>query len=124
VVTDGGVHAPLNHLKAILTIMNEHPDIRIYQHAFMDGRDTAKDKGVMYTKEILQCPGYVFASMQGRSIGMDRDRRWEKIERAYKMMIGQGEKTSLKPEAYVLDEYKKGIFDEFITPALFVEDGA
>jgi 2,3-bisphosphoglycerate-independent phosphoglycerate mutase len=90
----------------------------------MDGRDTAKDKGVQYLKEILQCPGYVFASMQGRSIGMDRDRRWEKIERSYKMMIGTGEKTQLKPEAYLLSEYKKGNFDEFITPALFAEDGA
>jgi 2,3-bisphosphoglycerate-independent phosphoglycerate mutase len=62
--------------------------------------------------------------MQGRSIGMDRDRRWEKIQQAYKMMTGQGEKTSLKPEAYVLNEYKSGLFDEFITPALFNQDGA
>jgi 2,3-bisphosphoglycerate-independent phosphoglycerate mutase len=90
----------------------------------MDGRDTAKDKGVLYVKDILQCPGFVFASMQGRSIGMDRDRRWEKIERAYKMMTGSGESTQLKPEAYVLEEYKKGNYDEFITPALFVADGA
>jgi 2,3-bisphosphoglycerate-independent phosphoglycerate mutase len=62
--------------------------------------------------------------MQGRSIGMDRDRRWEKIERAYKCMIGQGEKTHMKPEAYVLAEYKKGIYDEFIHPVLFSEEGA
>lgn len=123
-LSDGGVHAHISHLKAILKIMNEHPDIRIYLHAFMDGRDTAKDKGVMYTKEILQCPGFVFASMQGRSIGMDRDRRWEKIEHAYKMMTGAGEKTKMKPEEYVLEEYKKGIFDEFITPVLFSEEGA
>jgi 2,3-bisphosphoglycerate-independent phosphoglycerate mutase len=123
-LSDGGVHSHINHLKEILKILSKYPDLRIYLHAFMDGRDTAKDKGVQYIKDILQCPGFVFASMQGRSIGMDRDRRWEKIERAYKMMTGVGEKTLLKPEAYVLDEYKKGNFDEFITPALFVEDGA
>lgn len=123
-LSDGGVHAHINHLKEILKILNEYSDLRVYLHAFMDGRDTAKDKGIQYVKEILQCPGFVFASMQGRSIGMDRDRRWEKIQRAYKMMIGEGEKTNLKPEAYVLNEYKNGIFDEFITPALFVEDGA
>lgn len=123
-LSDGGVHAHINHLKEIIKILSHYPDLRIYLHAFMDGRDTAKDKGTQYVKEILQCPGFIFASMQGRSIGMDRDRRWEKIERAYKMMIGAGEKTHLKPEAYVLDEYKKGNFDEFITPALFVEDGA
>jgi 2,3-bisphosphoglycerate-independent phosphoglycerate mutase len=123
-LSDGGVHAHINHLKAILKILNEHSDLRIYLHAFMDGRDTAKDKGVQYTKEILQHPGFVFASMQGRSIGMDRDRRWEKIEHAYKMMIGQGNKTTLKPVEYILEEYKKDIYDEFITPALFTEDGA
>ena len=123
-LSDGGVHAHINHLKEILKILREHSDIRIYLHAFMDGRDTAKDKGVQYVKDILQEPGFVFASMQGRSIGMDRDRRWPKIEHAYKMMIGQGEKTSLKPQDYVLEEYKKGLFDEFITPMLFSEDGA
>lgn len=123
-LSDGGVHSHINHLKELLKILSHYPDLRLYLHAFMDGRDTAKDKGVGYVREILKSPGFVFASMQGRSIGMDRDRRWEKIEHAYKMMIGQGEKTSLKPEAYVLDEYKKGIFDEFITPALFAEDGA
>lgn len=123
-LSDGGVHAHINHLKEILKILSHYSDLRVYLHAFMDGRDTAKDKGVNYVKEILQCPGFVFASMQGRSIGMDRDRRWEKIEHAYKTMIGQGEKTQLKPEAYVLAEYKKGIYDEFITPVLFAEDGA
>lgn len=123
-LSDGGVHAHINHLKEILKILNEYPDLRVYLHAFMDGRDTAKDRGVQYIKEILQCPGFVFASMQGRSIGMDRDRRWEKIERCYKMFTGSGEKSHLKPESYILDEYKKGIYDEFITPALFSEDGA
>lgn len=123
-LSDGGVHSHINHLKEILKILSPYSDLRIYLHAFMDGRDTAKDRGVQYVKDILESPGFVFASMQGRSIGMDRDRRWEKIEHAYKMMTGSGEKTSLKPEAYILEEYKKNIFDEFITPALFVEDGA
>lgn len=123
-LSDGGVHAHINHLKEIIKILSQYPELRIYLHAFMDGRDTAKDKGVQYVKDILECPGFIFASMQGRSIGMDRDRRWEKIEHAYKMMTGSGEKTTLKPEAYVLEEYKKGNFDEFITPALFVDDGA
>ena len=123
-LSDGGVHAHINHLKEILKILAAYPDLRIYLHAFMDGRDTAKDKGVNYVKDILECPGFVFGSMQGRSIGMDRDRRWPKIEHAYKMMIGQGEKTSMKPQEYILEEYKKGIYDEFITPVLFSDDAA
>lgn len=123
-LSDGGVHSHINHLKAILGILNQHPDLKIYLHAFMDGRDTAKDHGVRYVKDILQSPGFVFGSMQGRSIGMDRDRRWEKIELAYKTMIGQGEKTQTKPEDYILEEYQKGLFDEFITPVLFAEEAA
>ncbi|HXH74659.1 MAG TPA: 2,3-bisphosphoglycerate-independent phosphoglycerate mutase [Bacteriovoracaceae bacterium] len=123
-LSDGGVHAHINHLKEILKILNEHSDLRVFLHAFMDGRDTSRDRGVTYAKEILQCPGFIFASMQGRSIGMDRDRRWEKIEIAYKTMTGQGRKTTAKPEEYVLSEYKKEIFDEFITPVLFSEEGA
>src|SRR5690606_7012299 len=93
-------------------------------HAFTDGRDTAKDHGVHYIKDILRSPGFVFASMQGRSIAMDRDRRWEKIHKAYKTIIGQGEKTSLRPEEYILNEYKNDVYDEFITPTLFSEEGA
>lgn len=123
-LSDGGVHAHIEHLKEILHILRAYPELQIYLHAFMDGRDTAKDKGVHYTKEILQQSGFVFASMQGRSIGMDRDRRWEKINHAYQMMIGQGAKTTTKPQDYILEEYKKGIFDEFITPVLFSEEGA
>ena len=123
-LSDGGVHAHIEHLKEILRLLNEHSDLRIYLHAFMDGRDTSKDRGVEYTKDILKHPGFVFASMQGRSIGMDRDRRWEKIERSYKTLIGQGDKTHIKPEQYVLKEYKSGNFDEFITPVMFAEDGA
>jgi 2,3-bisphosphoglycerate-independent phosphoglycerate mutase len=123
-LSDGGVHSHINHLKEILKILSPFSELRIYLHAFMDGRDTGKDKGVQYVRDILQCPGFVFASIQGRSIGMDRDRRWEKIELAYKMMTGEGLKSSLKPEAYVLSEYKKGIYDEFITPALLSENGA
>lgn len=123
-LSDGGVHAHINHLKEILKILSHHSDIQVYLHAFMDGRDTSKDKGIHYTKEILECPGFVFASMGGRSIGMDRDRRWPKIEHHYKTIIGEGAKTSMKPQDYILEEYKMGIFDEFITPVLFTEDGA
>jgi 2,3-bisphosphoglycerate-independent phosphoglycerate mutase len=123
-LSDGGVHAHINHLKEIIKILREHPDLQLFLHAFTDGRDTAKDRGVQYVKEILECPGFKFASMGGRSIGMDRDRRWPKIEHHYKTMIGQGAKTTQKPQDYILEEYKKGLFDEFVTPVLFADDGA
>ncbi len=123
-LSDGGVHAHINHLKELLKILRENSDLQIFLHAFTDGRDTARDRGVHYVKEILECPGFQFASMGGRSIGMDRDRRWPKIEHHYKTMIGEGAKTKLKPQDYILEEYKEGRFDEFITPVLFAEEGA
>jgi len=75
-LSDGGVHSHINHLKEILNLLKNHPEIEVYLHAYMDGRDTAKDKGINYIQEILNHGGFTFASMQGRSIGMDRDRRW------------------------------------------------
>lgn len=123
-LSDGGVHSHINHLKHILKILTAHKDLKIYLHAFMDGRDTSKDKGIKYVNEILKDSGFFFASMGGRSIGMDRDRRWNKIELHYKTMIGEGAKTEITPSEYILKEYEKGIFDEFITPVLFSEEAA
>lgn len=123
-LSDGGVHAHINHLKEILKILKNYPDIKVYLHAFMDGRDTSKDQGVRYTQEILEFDSFTFASMQGRSIGMDRDRRWNKIEHAYKTMTGQGLVTDLDPVSYIKSEYQKDIWDEFITPVLFNPEGA
>jgi 2,3-bisphosphoglycerate-independent phosphoglycerate mutase len=122
-LSDGGVHSHINHLKEIIKNLRTQTDLQVYLHAFTDGRDTSKDKGIEFVKDILKEPGFIFASMGGRSIGMDRDRRWSKIEHAYKTMIGDGDKTKLKPQEYILEEYKKGIFDEFITPVLFSESG-
>ncbi len=123
-LSDGGVHSHINHLKEIIQILSHYPDIKLYLHAFMDGRDTGKEKGINYINEILSLPGFKFGSMQGRSIGMDRDRRWEKIEHCYTTLVGTGEKTSHKPQDYILSQYKKGIFDEFISPVLFSDEAA
>jgi 2,3-bisphosphoglycerate-independent phosphoglycerate mutase len=123
-LSDGGVHSHIHHLIEIIKILKEYPELKIFLHAFTDGRDTSKDKGDQFIHEIQAHPGFMFASVGGRSIGMDRDRRWSKIEHAYKTMIGQGAKTHLHPHDYILEEYKKGIFDEFITPVLFNQEGA
>src|SRR5690606_25084601 len=118
-LSDGGVHAHINHLKESLKILQNYPEIKVFLHAFMDGRDTSKDHGIKYTQDILEFKNFTFASMQGRSIGMDRDRRWNKIEHAYKTMTGQGLITDVDPVSYIQNEYQKDIWDEFITPTLF-----
>lgn len=74
-LSDGGVHSHIDHLKAILNILKAYPQIEVFLHAFMDGRDTQLDSGSRYLKDILNYGGFTFASMQGRSIGMDRDRQ-------------------------------------------------
>lgn len=118
-LSDGGVHSHIEHIKAILKILKQYPQIQVFFHAYMDGRDTLKTNGVNYIKELQDCGGFTFASMQGRSIGMDRDRRWEKIEHAYNTFIGKGKTTKLSPIEYIKEEYANEIFDEFITPVLF-----
>ncbi|MCT4642124.1 MAG: 2,3-bisphosphoglycerate-independent phosphoglycerate mutase [Bacteriovoracaceae bacterium] len=121
-LSDGGVHSHIDHLEHIVDILKD-TGIKVYLHAFMDGRDTPKDNGKKYLERILKNENIIFASMQGRSIGMDRDRRWDKIQRAYDMMTGSAT-TDLDPLSYLKSEYDKDIFDEFITPALFLDEGA
>lgn len=122
--SDGGVHSHIDHLKEIIKILSKEKGLEIYFHAFMDGRDTPQKSGSRYIREMENVPGFTFASMQGRSIGMDRDRRWEKIEAAYKSFTGKGQINPMSPLEYLESEYKKGIFDEFVTPNLFHKDYA
>lgn len=118
-LSDGRVHSDIAQLKHILGLLKNEPSIKVYLHAFMDGRDTNKEKGLGYLEEILAYGGFELASIQGRSIGMDRDRRWEKIKHAMDVMTGVSGETRLAPLDYMKSEYEKGIFDEFITPAFF-----
>ncbi|MBY0516425.1 MAG: 2,3-bisphosphoglycerate-independent phosphoglycerate mutase [Bacteriovoracaceae bacterium] len=122
-LSDGGVHAHISHLKHILSLV-KNETFKVYLHAFMDGRDTGKDKGRGYLTDILKMGGFEFASMQGRSIGMDRDRRWEKIQIAMDMMTGKSGVETSTPSEYLEAQYKHDLFDEFITPALFSSEGA
>lgn len=122
-LSDGGVHAHINHLKVVIELLKKN-DIQIFLHAFMDGRDTPKTNGLKYIEEIEKLGGFTFASIQGRSIGMDRDRRWEKIKNAYDVMTGSGVVTQLSATDYVKSQYEADIYDEFITPALLDRDGA
>jgi 2,3-bisphosphoglycerate-independent phosphoglycerate mutase len=117
--SDGGVHSDLEHLKYLINYFSQVPNIEIYFHAFMDGRDTPIDKGIQFIEQMKNTPGFILASMQGRSFGMDRDRRWEKIELSYKTLTGFGDITELNPTEYISQQYSQKIFDEFITPTLF-----
>jgi 2,3-bisphosphoglycerate-independent phosphoglycerate mutase len=117
-LSNGGVHSHINHLKELTKIFAAK-NIELILHAFTDGRDTARDSGVKFVEEAMNIPGLKFGSIQGRSIGMDRDRRWNKIESAYKTFIGHGDFTTLSPLEYLKAQYAEGIYDEFVTPIMF-----
>jgi 2,3-bisphosphoglycerate-independent phosphoglycerate mutase len=123
-LSDGGVHSHIDHIIHIIEALREESDLSVFFHAFMDGRDTPKNSGISHLEKLQKTDGFTFASMQGRSLGMDRDRRWEKIELAYKTLIGEGDVCQDSPKNYLEGEYKKNIFDEFITPTLFHKDYA
>ncbi|WP_034729411.1 2,3-bisphosphoglycerate-independent phosphoglycerate mutase [Bacteriovorax sp. BSW11_IV] len=123
-LSDGGVHSHIEHIKETIKALSRYEGIEVFFHAFMDGRDTPPACGKKYIQELQAMSGFNFASMQGRSIGMDRDRRWNKIEHAINAFSGHGDITDLSPEEYLEAEYKKEIFDEFITPVLFKKEFA
>tara|TARA_Y100000590_G_scaffold469529_1_gene657565 strand:+ start:4877 stop:6472 length:1596 start_codon:yes stop_codon:yes gene_type:complete len=123
-LSNGGVHSHIDHFKKVISSLSKDNDLEVFFHAFMDGRDTQKSIGHTFIEELNKTPGFNFASMQGRSIGMDRDRRWEKIKAAMDCFEGRGHISNLAPAEYIQEQYKKEKFDEFIEPALFNKDWA
>lgn len=123
-LSDGAIHSHIDHIKEVINTLNTHDELEIFFHAFMDGRDTAPDVGEKYISDLLTLNGFTFASMQGRSIGMDRDRRWEKIKSSYDMFLGNAQVKEIDPIKYLKEEYSEGRFDEFITPNLFYKNAA
>lgn len=128
-VSDGGVHSHLLHLYALLRMAKENKVERVFVHCFMDGRDTGPNSGVGYLRQLQQKlreygVGQI-ASVIGRYYAMDRDNRWERVEKAYRAMVhGDSEVKSSDPIAAVQASYGKGITDEFIVPiTITTEDG-
>jgi 2,3-bisphosphoglycerate-independent phosphoglycerate mutase len=127
-LSDGGVHSRQNHLYAILEMAKREGVHNVLVHAFMDGRDTLPTNGAVYMQQLLQkmrelnC-GRV-ASVSGRYYAMDRDRRWERIKKAFDAMVaGSAEGGSTTdPVQGIKESYNKGVTDEFIIP--FVVTGA
>ena len=117
-LSDGGVHSHIDHIIHIARLLIAEGK-SVYLHAFMDGRDTPHDCAGRYLKQIRGVEGLTIASMQGRSIGMDRDRRWSKIRSAYETIVGKGTTTELCAEQWLEKEYGEGRFDEFVEPVLF-----
>ncbi len=123
-VSNGGVHSHINHLKSILDVCKQYGLEKVYIHAFMDGRDCDPKSGLGFMEELQQhvkiSTGKI-ATVSGRYYAMDRDKRWERVKLAYDAMVhGIGEKASNGTEA-VANSYAKDITDEFILPTVIID---
>jgi 2,3-bisphosphoglycerate-independent phosphoglycerate mutase len=124
-VSDGGVHSHIDHLKGLITIAHNRGIKDLFIHAFMDGRDTDPKGGLEYLKEVIshmnRTSGQV-ATIVGRYYAMDRDKRWERVKLAYDVMVNSlGEKTS-DPLQAIQKSYDANVTDEFIKPIVVVDD--
>jgi 2,3-bisphosphoglycerate-independent phosphoglycerate mutase len=123
-VSAGGVHASMEHLKALVELAGrtEVPDVVI--HAFTDGRDTHPDSGAGYLAEVEAWGGARIATVSGRYYAMDRDRRWDRTQLAYDAIVeGEAEFEADSGEAAVRAAYERGETDEFIKPTLVGDEG-
>ncbi len=125
-LSDAGVHSALGHLQALVVMAKQRGLQRVYIHAFTDGRDTSPTAGAGYVEEIedfLAAQGLGrLATVAGRYWAMDRDKRWERVKRAYDAMVhGQG-LHAVDAAAAVAEAYARGETDEFIQPTVVAEE--
>ena len=124
-VSNGGVHSHINHLKAILDVCHQQNLRQVFIHAFTDGRDCDPKSGLEFIKQLKEHTQKTvgkIATVSGRYYAMDRDNRWERIKLAYDAMAkGIGETAGSAIDA-IEESYKKNITDEFIKPTVIVEN--
>lgn len=126
-LSDGGVHSHITHLFALLRMAKERGVSRTYVHAFLDGRDVPPCSGAGYVEQLLDAMKELgcgsLATVQGRFWGMDRDKRWERLEKGYRAIVcGEG---ILEPDAVkaVRNSYAAGVTDEFAEPVVCDPEG-
>lgn len=125
-VSKGGVHSHIDHLFALLELCKLKGLEKVYVHAFLDGRDVSPNAGLEDIKLLLDKMQELgvgkLSSIIGRYYAMDRDKRWERVEKAYDAMtLGEGKKTT-DPLISIKEEYDSGITDEFMTPSVLVTE--
>jgi len=123
-VSDGGVHSHINHLKGICTIAHNEGIKNLFIHAFTDGRDTDPKSGLGFISELqdhLNKTSGKLASVVGRYFAMDRDKRWERVKLAYDLLVnGVGEKFTDAKKA-IQKSYDAGVTDEFVKPIVITD---
>ncbi|PHR92729.1 MAG: phosphoglycerate mutase (2,3-diphosphoglycerate-independent) [Leeuwenhoekiella sp.] len=124
-VSDGGVHAHIDHAKGLIKAANEVGVEEVYVHAFTDGRDVDPQSGAGFIEDLndyAKDNGAKLASITGRYFAMDRDTRWERVKKAYDASVkGIGTKTT-NPVASIKKSYADGTTDEFLEPLVITEN--
>ncbi len=127
-LSDGGVHSHIEHLFALLELAKREGLDNVFIHAFLDGRDVAPDSAKGYVERLQAKIAEVgvgqIATVQGRYYAMDRDKRWERVEKSYRAMVyGEGPQYT-DPLKAVVESYEKSVYDEFVMPTVITgEDG-
>lgn len=124
-LSDGGVHSHINHLYALLELAKQQGLTDVYVHCFLDGRDTPPQSGGKYLKQLEDKMAEIgigkIATVMGRYYAMDRDKRWDRVEKAYNaLVVGEGEQA-LSSEECIAKAYPQNITDEFIPPTTIVD---
>lgn len=125
-VSDGGVHSHLDHIVALLEMAQRQGLTRVYLHAFLDGRDVPPISALTYIESLEDTMNKLgtgkIATVMGRYYAMDRDKRWERSQRAFEAMVaGTGKQAKSAREA-VENSYQEETTDEFMEPAVVVDD--
>ena len=123
-LSDGGVHSHIRHLYGLLELAKRKDFEEVYVHCFMDGRDTPPASGENYItalEEKMKEKGIgKIATLSGRFYAMDRDKRWQRVQKAYNALVnGEGEKATSATSA-IESSYQKEVFDEFIEPTVIM----
>lgn len=126
-VSDGGVHSHVRHLEALVEMARRQGLTRVFIHALTDGRDTSPTSGVHFIKGLTESLARIgcgrIASIGGRYFAMDRDRRWERVEKAYLALVhGVGHRAP-DPVTAMEASYRANITDEFVVPVVIEEKG-
>lgn len=124
-LSDGGVHSHIDHALAMLDMCKQEGLSNVFIHAFLDGRDVAPDSAVGYIKKLQDKIAEIgigkIATVQGRYYAMDRDKRWERVEKSYRAMVYGDGPTAQDPIKAVEESYAASVYDEFVMPTVIVD---
>ena len=127
-LSDGGVHSHNQHLYGLLNLAKKMGLTKVHVHGFLDGRDVPPSSGASFVEDLVANIREIgvgdIATVMGRYYAMDRDNRWERVEKAYNaMVLGQGN-TCESAVTAVKESYNEGVTDEFVVPTVVTKDGA